>query len=301
MSVLVIGSANSDLIIQVDKLPKNGETVLGKNFTTVSGGKGANQAMAISRLGSTVTLIASIGKDNFGDALIKDYNDAGINTTLIHRPNFPSGVAMIYVAKNAENTIAVAPGSNGLLSEHHVYNSKIHFKSSNIILAQLEIPIETVVASAKIAKENNLQFILNPAPAKNLPSSLFPLIDIITPNQTETKILTGIDVVDKKSAVNAAKILYQFGVKNIVITLGEQGALHYNGGSVKMTPGYSVKAIDTTAAGDTFNGALAYALDKDKTMKEAIIFANKAAALSVTKLGAQSSIPNLEEVERFNP
>lgn len=301
MSILVIGSANTDLIIQVDTLPKPGQTILGKNFTTASGGKGANQAIAIARLGGKVAFLASIGKDAFGDALIKNYNDAAIDTTLIDRPDCPSGIAMIYVAKNAENTIAVAPGSNGLLSAKQICNASAHFTSTKIVLAQLEIPIESVLKSAKIAKENRARFILNPAPAQNLPAEIFPLIDTITPNQTEAKMLTGIDVIDEKSATHAACVLHKTGVNNVIITLGRQGALLYNSDSIKMIAGYPVKAIDTTAAGDTFNGALVYALDTGKTITEAIIFANKAAALSVTKFGAQPSIPTLKTVEAFNP
>ena len=301
MSILVIGSANTDLIIQVDTLPKPGQTILGKNFTTASGGKGANQAIAIARLGGKVAFLASIGKDAFGDALIKNCNDAAIDTTLIDRPNCPSGIAMIYVAKNAENTIAVAPGSNSLLSERQICNASAHFTSTKIVLAQLEIPIESVLKSAKIAKEKRARFILNPAPAQNLPAEIFRLIDTITPNQTEAKMLTGIDVVDEKSATHAACVLHKTGVNNVIITLGRQGALLYNSDSIKMIAGYPVKAIDTTAAGDTFNGALVYALDTGKTITEAIIFANKAAALSVTKFGAQPSIPTLKAVEAFNP
>jgi len=299
MSILVIGSANTDLIIQVDMLPKPGQTILGKNFNTASGGKGANQAMAVARLGGKVTFLASIGQDAFGDALIKNYNDAAIDATLIGRPSCPSGIAMIYVAKNAENTIAVAPESNGLLSAQHICNASVHFQSNKFVLTQLEIPIETVLESAKIAKEKHTRFILNPAPAQNLPAEIFPLIDTITPNQTEAKMLTGIDVVDEKSATHAARILHKTGVKNVIITLGRQGALLYNNDSIKIIPGYPVKAIDTTAAGDTFNGALVYALDKDKAMIEAIVFANKAAALSVTTFGAQPSIPTLKSVEAF--
>ena len=301
MSIMVIGSANTDLIIQVDTLPKPGQTVLGGKFVTASGGKGGNQAMAIARLGGKVTFLASIGRDNFGDALIQNYSDAAIDAALIHRPNCPSGIAMIYVAKNAENTIAVAPGSNRLLFSEHIRDAAIHFQSAKIVLAQLEIPIETVLKSANIAKENKAQFILNPAPAQNLPAAIFPLIDTITPNQTEARMLSGIDVVDQKSAIDAANVIHKTGVKNIIITLGSQGALLYNRDMIKMIPGYRVNAIDTTAAGDTFNGALAYALDEGKKMIDAIIFANKAAALSVTHLGAQSSIPTLKEVKAFTP
>ena len=301
MSIMVIGSANTDLIIQVDTLPKPGQTVLGGKFVTASGGKGGNQAIAVARLGGEIIFLASIGRDNFGDALIQNYSDAAIDTALIYRPNCPSGIAMIYVAKNAENTIAVAPGSNGLLSSEHIRDAATHFQSAKIVLAQLEIPIETVLESAKTAQKNHARFILNPAPAQNLPAAIFPLIDSITPNQTEAKMLSGIDVVDQKSAIDAAGIIHKTGVKNIIITLGSQGALLYNRDMIKMIPGYQVNAIDTTAAGDTFNGALAYALNKGKKMIDAIIFANKAAALSVTRLGAQSSIPTLKEVETFTP
>ena len=300
MTIIVIGSANTDLVMQVKSLPKAGETVLGDKFMQMSGGKGANQAVAIARCGVKVYLLASIGIDHFGDKLIENYKKCFIDTSLINRPAAASGVAMIYVAENGENSIAVSAGSNLLLSSKNIYELNSFFALSKYVIAQLEIPIDVVLTSARLAKQNNAIFVLNPAPAQALPKEIFSLIDIITPNQSEATILTGIDITDKCSAIAAAQALYKTGVKNVIITLGVRGALLYNNNYVKVIPGYSVKAIDTTAAGDTFNGALVYSLFCGNNIIESIIFANKAAALSVTRVGAQSSIPTVKEIEYFS-
>jgi ribokinase len=300
MSILVVGSANTDSVMQVKKMPKKGETILASKFLTVAGGKGANQAIAISRLGEEVYLLASIGKDNFGDKLIQSYNRSSINTELIYRPNCASGVAVIYVEEEGENSIAVSPGSNLFLSPDNIFGLERYFSLAKFVISQLEVPINTVLSSAIVAKRNRAKFILNPAPAQSLPREIFPLIDIITPNETEASILTGIDVVDESSAIAAAHVLYKTGVKNVIITLGGKGALLYNNTDVKIVSGYNVNPVDSTAAGDTFNGALVYSLYHKNSILDSIVFANKAAALSVMRIGAHSSIPNLQEVESFS-
>ena len=297
MSILVIGSANTDLIIQVENIPRPGETVLGGTFLTASGGKGANQAVAAARLGGRVRFIASISQDAFGKQLMQQYQQDDIDTSLIKHPDGPSGIAMIYVARNGQNSISVAPGSNALLNCQDIQTHANVFKDSRIVLTQLETPIETIHEAAKQAKNNDCIFILNPAPATKLPEDIYSLIDLITPNETEAQMLTGIPVTDIESAQKAAQSLYDKGVKTIIITLGEQGVYLFNKHHNCHIPTIKVKAVDTTAAGDTFNGALAYALSQEDSLISAIKFANQAASLSVTKLGAQTSIPSKEEIK----
>ncbi|WP_151194338.1 ribokinase [Cysteiniphilum sp. JM-1] len=296
MTIMVIGSANMDLIIQVEHIPSPGETILGGQFLTASGGKGANQAVASARLGSDVCFVSCVGEDSFGETLINNYRKDNINIKHIKRSSEPSGVAMIYVAQNGENSIAVAPGANALLIPQDLDKLTAQFAHSDIVLTQLETPIETIMRASELAKSNQCLFVLNPAPVQSLPDNLYPLIDIITPNETEAALLTGIEVTDESSALMAAKVLFNRGVGNVIITMGAQGAFFYDGNTAKLIPTHKVAAIDTTAAGDTFNGALVSALAQNNTLLEAIAFANKAAALSVTKLGAQSSIPYLDEI-----
>ncbi|WP_440615598.1 ribokinase [Cysteiniphilum sp. 6C5] len=299
MTIMVIGSANMDLIIQVEHIPTPGETILGGEFLTASGGKGANQAVAAARLGGDTHFIACIGEDSFGETLINNYCKDNINIKHIKRTTKASGVAMIYVAKNGENSISVAPGANALLTPQDLDKLTAQFAHSQIVLTQLETPIETIMRAAELAKSNQCLFVLNPAPAQSLPDTLYPLIDIITPNETEATLLTGIEVTDESSALTAAKVLFNRGVSNVIITMGAKGVFFYDGNNANLIPTHKVAAIDTTAAGDTFNGALVSALAQNNTMQDAIIFANKAAALSVTKLGAQTSIPYLDEVNHL--
>lgn len=299
MTIMVIGSANMDLIIQVEHIPVPGETILGGEFLTASGGKGANQAVAAARLGGDTSFVACIGEDSFGEQLISNYCKDNINIKHIKRSTKPSGVAMIYVAKNGENSISVAPGANALLTPQDLDKLTAQFAHSQIVLTQLETPIETIMRAGELAKNNQCLFVLNPAPAQSLPDTLYPLIDIITPNETEAALLTGIEVTDESSALTAAKVLFNRGVSNVIITMGAKGAFFYDGNISTLIPTHKVAAIDTTAAGDTFNGALVSALAQNNTLLDAIAFANKAAALSVTKLGAQTSIPYLDEVNHL--
>jgi ribokinase len=295
--IVVVGSSNTDMIIQLKRLPKPGETIVGGVFTTAAGGKGANQAVAAVRAGGDVTFICRIGSDMFGDTSLKGFvNDRLDISGIIRDEKEPSGVALIFVDEKGENSIAVAPGANGRLLPADIHKMKSLIAGADILLMQLEIPLETVEAAAKIAVENNVQIILNPAPAQHLSDSLLEKISIITPNETEAEILTGVSVNNETDAEKAAKVLMQKGVDTVIITLGSKGAFAFNKTFKEVIPSYKVKAVDTTAAGDVFNGALTVALSDGKNLKEAILFANAAAALSVTKLGAQPSAPYKNDI-----
>lgn len=298
--IVVVGSSNTDMIIQVDKIPVPGETVLGGKFSTAAGGKGANQAVAASRAGGDVTFIASIGNDALGDQALEGFRRNGINVDHIKRvEKAASGVALIFVAKNGENSIAVASGANAYLDPDDVVNSKSLISQAKILLMQLETPIETVNRAAQLAHEAGVKVVLNPAPAQKLDDELLKMISILTPNETETELLTNIKVKDIASASKAAEVLLGKGIDSVLITLGARGVFLANGKKQELIPGFKVEAVDTTAAGDVFNGALAVGLAENKLIDEAIQFANAAAALSVTKLGAQPSAHSREEIDSF--
>jgi ribokinase len=300
MSIVVVGSSNTDMIIKVPHLPKPGETILGGEFTKAAGGKGANQAVAAARAGGKVTFIAKVGDDIFGESAVTGFREDKINVDcVLNDPIAPSGVAQIFVAEDGENCIAVASGANANLSVEDIRSAVDKIQSSDILLTQLETPIETITEAVIIAKENKLIVVLNPAPAQPLPNNLLSLLSLITPNETEAELLTGIKVVDKASAALASEALKEKGVESVIITLGSKGAFVDNNGEQYIVSGFEVKAVDTTGAGDVFNGALTVALSEKKSFKEAVKFANAAAALSVTKLGAQPSIPNIDEIEKF--
>lgn len=298
--IVVVGSSNTDMIIQVDKIPVPGETVLGGKFSTAAGGKGANQAVAASRAGGDVTFIASIGNDALGDQALEGFRRNGINVDHIKRvEKAASGVALIFVGKNGENSIAVASGANAYLDPDDVVNSKSLISQAKILLMQLETPIETVNRAAQLAHEAGVKVVLNPAPAQKLDDELLKMISILTPNETETELLTNIKVKDIASASKAAEVLLGKGIDSVLITLGARGVFLANGKKQELIPGFKVEAVDTTAAGDVFNGALAVGLAENKLIDEAIQFANAAAALSVTKLGAQPSAHSREEIDSF--
>ncbi len=300
MSIVVVGSSNTDMIIKVPHLPKPGETILGGEFTKAAGGKGANQAVAAARSGGKVTFIAKVGDDIFGESAVAGFVEDNINVDCVLKDRVaPSGVAQIFVAEDGENSIAVASGANANLSVEDIRSSINKIQSAEILLTQLETPIDTITEAVKIAKENNLTVVLNPAPAQPLPNKLLSLLSVITPNETEAELLTGIKVVDEASAALASEALKKKGVETVIITLGSKGAFVDNNGEQYIVSGFEVKAVDTTGAGDVFNGALTVALSEEKSFKEAVKFANAAAALSVTKLGAQPSIPNINEIEKL--
>jgi ribokinase len=295
--ILVIGSTNTDMVVKTDHLPAPGETILGGEFLMNPGGKGANQAVAAARLGGRVCFVSKTGSDIFGKQAIQNFENEGIDTTyLLTDSKKPSGVAMIAVDKNAENCIVVAPGANMNLTESDIGVALSKIKESEIVLLQLEIPISTVEYAARIASEKKARVILNPAPATKLSAGLLKCITIITPNETEAGLLTGIKVTDENSAKKAALVLREKGVEIIIITRGSEGSFIYSDSVCKQVPAPKVKAIDTTAAGDTFNGALCVAIANGFDIEKAVVFANKAASVAVTRLGAQSSAPYKNEV-----
>ena len=297
-AIVVIGSSNTDMVIQTDHIPVPGETILGGKFFMNPGGKGANQAVAAARLGGNVIFICKTGNDVFGQQSTELFKKENINTSyLLSDTVHPSGVALITVDKHGENTIAVASGSNGHLFPEDLKAAENIISQAAFVLIQLEIPLETVEHVASLAKAKNVRLILNPAPARELPDTLLKKISIITPNETEAEKLTGIAVTDKASAEKAAKILNRKGIKTVILTRGAEGAMIVQDETVTSIPSLAVDAVDTTAAGDVFNGALAVALAEGKDLVAAITFACRAAAISVTRLGAQASAPYRSELD----
>ena len=295
--ILVVGSCNTDMVIKSDRLPTPGETVIGGTFLMNPGGKGANQAVAAARQGGLVTFIAKTGNDVFGKQSIELYNSEGINTDLIlSDPNNPSGVALIMVNSNGENCITVASGSNANLTPKDIEKFKSHIDKADLILMQLEIPIETVEYVSELALERQTPVILNPAPARSLPEKLIKGLFLITPNETEAEILSGVKVNSYEKAKEAADIISGKGVSNVVITMGALGAFVKEGDTYNMIPAVKVVAVDTTAAGDCFNGTLCVGLSEGKTITESVKLAVKASGLCVQKMGAQSSIPYKKEL-----
>lgn len=300
--ILVVGSSNTDLIIKVPEIPRPGETLIGGEFQTFQGGKGANQAVAAARGGGDVVFIASVGNDNYAADSIKGYKLDNINTENIKIcKNSPSGIAMITIADSGENAITVASGANAELKPEDLDEAEEAFHEADYMLVQLETPLDTVQKAVEICAEFETKVILNPAPATELPDVIISKIDIITPNEREAERLTGVVVKEEEDASKAAEVLHKRGIDTVIITLGSQGAFLSDRitGVSKTVPGFKVEATDTTAAGDVFNGQLAVALAEGLALEDAIRQAHAAAALSVQKLGAQSSIPRREETDYF--
>jgi ribokinase len=298
--ITVIGSCNTDMVIKSDRLPVPGETVLGGIFMMNPGGKGANQAVAIARLGGEVSFISKTGNDIFGRQSIELYHSEGINTDHIFSdPDNPSGVALISVDAVGENYILVAPGANGTLSVKDIEKARTKIEDADLLLMQLEIPMETVEYAAEIANAKGVKVILNPAPAQALSEKLFKYLYIVTPNKTEAELLTGIKVEDWQSARKASDCISDKGVDIVIITLGSKGAFVKESGQYYEIEAEKVKAVDTTAAGDTFSGALCVGLSKGMSVVDAVKMACKASAITVTRMGAQASIPYRKEVERW--
>ena len=295
--ILVIGSSNTDMTAKTQELPRPGETVLGGVFTMGAGGKGANQAVAAQRLGGDVQFICKVGRDMFGDNAIAQYQKEGLDTSGILRSDLPSGVALIYVDSHAENCIVVASGANGDLSEADIETSAKAIRDCGILLLQLESPIPSVLKAARMAHEAGAKVVLNPAPACPLPDEIFQYIDLFIPNETELAKFSGLSVEDVAGAEKAAAVMQAKGVGKLIVTMGSKGALLCEGGPSVFVPAHKVKAVDTTAAGDTFCGALCVALSEGKGLREAAEFACAASALTVQKMGAQSSIPYRHEIK----
>jgi ribokinase len=297
--IMVIGSLNMDMVIHSNKIPMVGETVLGGEFLMVPGGKGANQAVAAARLGGDVTMVGCIGNDSFGKDLLRNLSTNHVNVDPVKiLDDVSTGVAMITV-KDGDNSIIVAPGANSRLSTEYVKELEEMIKNSSILVLQLEIPLETVQNSIEIAHQHGVRVLLNPAPAIRLDDDFLSKIDIITPNESEAEILTGRPIDSIEDAKSAVVYLKKKGVKQVIITLGHKGVVYNNGDQISHKPGRKVETVDTTAAGDAFTGSLAYAFSNDKDIEEAIDLAVMVGALTVTKKGAQTSIPYMREVIQF--
>lgn len=301
--VVVVGSSNTDMILQLKSIPRPGETLLGGKFSTAPGGKGANQAVAAARAASSktgVTFIAKVGKDSFGDQAITGFKKDKINVdTILRDAKEPSGVALIFVSDDGKNSIGVASGANGALTPADIKKNAKCIESAGFVVMQLETPLETIEFVADIADKAGVPVILNPAPVQTLSAKLLKKITILTPNETEAEALTGIEVKDEKMAKEAADILHEKGVPVVIITMGHKGAYVSAPEGSTFVPAFKVKAVDSTAAGDVFNGALAVALNEEKGLMDAVRFASAAAAISVTSLGAQPSIPKRTQILKF--
>ena len=298
--VVVIGSYNTDMTIKTKKIPSPGETVIGGFFSTGGGGKGANQAIAAARVGADVSFVARVGDDLLGKEAIKRLNEERINTSYVIRDSeVPTGVAFIVVDENAENSIVVASGANARLSTDDIETVNNEISSADIVLVQLESPIESVYAGIKKAHEMGATVILNPAPAQELAKHIFQYIDIITPNVVEAEMLTGIKVTDVKSLHMIVNRFFDFGIKNVIITLGSKGYFAGFQNIMEIIPAFKVTPIDTTGAGDVFSGSLAAFLAEGMTIESAARMANAAASISVTRMGAQNAAPKRVEIEKY--
>ena len=300
MRLVVVGSSNMDLVISLPRIPAVGETVLGGKSKMVFGGKGANQAVASLRSGGDVAFIAKVGNDLFGNNMKNHFEKEGFNIEhILTDDSEPTGIAQIFVSEKGENSIAVAPGANMKLLPADIEPFKDLIIASRVVLLQLETPLETVEYIVDMAFQNNVKLILNPAPARMLDKELLKKVWLITPNETEASLLTGIQVADKSSAKKAADLLLNLGVGNVIITLGENGSLLCNEKGAVYFSSYTVNTVDTTGAGDVFNGTLATAITNGAPLEDAIDFAAAAAAISVSREGAQPSIPTLVEIDSF--
>ena len=299
-TIAVVGSSNMDLVVKSKRIPVTGETILGGDFIMVPGGKGANQAVAAAKLGAQVFFIAKLGDDIFGLQSLNNFKKEGVNTKyVLQTQEAPSGVALIMVDDEGNNVIVVAPGANHKLMPEDVKEAEADIASSGALVAQLEVPIETIEFAAGLANKSKVPFILDPAPAQKLSPELLNMVDVLTPNETEAQILTGIEVKDQKSAEAAAQKLLECGVKKVVLTMGASGYLSAGKEGTEFVAARKVTAADSTAAGDAFTGSLAVGLAKGQTLFQAALFANNVAAVSVTRMGAQPSMPTVEEIDRF--
>ncbi len=300
-TIVVIGSSNTDMVVRTSKFPAPGETIMGGAFFMFSGGKGANQAVAAARMGGSVVFIGKTGDDIFGHRAMEELRKEGIDTQFTSKEaGKASGTAMILVDEKGENEIVVAPGANDSLAAADIAKAAQLLHAGNVVLLQLEIPLDTVLYAAQTAFAAGAKVILNPAPARPLPAALFTCLYLITPNETEAELLTGVTITDRYSAKSAAEVLLKAGVQQVIITMGAQGTFFTDGKIELMIASPRVQAVDTTAAGDVFNGVLATAITGPVDWPAAIALACRAAALSVTRMGAQASMPYRQEVTEWN-
>jgi ribokinase len=300
--IVVVGSSNTDMIIKAERIPAPGETVVGGTFATAPGGKGANQAVAAARAGGDVVFVARVGDDMLGAQAVEGYAQEGIDVSFIQKdPELATGVALIMVDSTGDNSISVASGANFALTPADVDRAEEAIKSAKMVVFQLESPLETIQHAAQIAKAAGVPVLLDPAPAPSepLPQELLECVAVVKPNETEAARLTGIEVTDEATARQAAEKLLELGVETAIVTRGVAGSfVATKDGVRKSAPAMRVDAVDATAAGDAYSGALAVALAEGRSLDDAVAFASKAAALSVQKLGAQPSLPTREEIER---
>ena len=296
--ILVIGSLNMDSVIETEHLPKAGETISGKSITENPGGKGANQAYAIGKLGGNVSMIGAVGADNFGTVLKQNLSSVNVDVSgLAELDQVPTGQAFITVDSSAENSIIIISGANGCVTKEVVRQNLALLEQCDIVVMQLEIPIETVQYAKDLAVSMGKTVILDPAPAvPDLPDSFWQGINYIKPNETELSILTGCTPTDQDSLIACARKMQNKGVKNVIVTLGEKGCLLVQQENVQFFPAFKVKAVDTTAAGDSFTAAFALALSQNKSCQEAVVLGQQVSAIAVTRRGAQNSIPTMAEV-----
>lgn len=296
MTIVVFGSINMDLVVRTPRLPAPGETLTGHTFFTAPGGKGANQAVACARLGALTRMVGRVGNDLFGEQLRISLRSAGVLDDDVLTTPGPSGVALIAVDDAAENTIVIVPGANGAVSSEDIPRLEQALDGARVLLLQLETPLATVMAAARAARARGVTVILDPAPALPLPDELYALADMLTPNESEAAALTGIPVHDEQSAAAAARALLARGARTVIIKLGARGALVADANGARLWPAFTVTPVDTVAAGDAFNGGLAVALSEGRPFEEAIRWGLAAGALSVTKPGAQPSMPDRREL-----
>lgn len=298
--LVVLGSINADHVLNIEKFPRPGETVLGKQYNLTFGGKGANQAVAAGRSGANITFIACVGSDDIGERICQQLVADRINTQPIEFiANSTTGVALIFVNAEGENVIGIDAGANAAVTPDYLHRYQQIVIDADVLLMQLESPLETVIAAAKLAKQHHTKVFLNPAPARELPDELLAMVDTITPNETEAQYLTGVEINNDADAAYAATLLHHKGISRVIITLGSRGVWLSENGNGKLVPSFKVKAVDTIAAGDTFNGALVTALLEGKNISDAVCFAHAAAAIAVTRHGAQSSVPWRVDIDAF--
>jgi len=297
--IVVVGSMNMDLVIRSPRIPKPGETIVGGDLVTVPGGKGANQAVAAARLGAQVAMVGRVGKDDFGQKLLNNLTASGVDCrAVIQDASVATGVALIMVDDAGENSIVVSLGANMRLSPEDVEAAEPIIAAAQLLLLQLESPLESVIRAARLARAHGLRVILNPAPAQPAPKALMELVDVLVPNQHEAAMMSGMTPVNEPyQAAVAARALQSMGIDQVVITLGERGALLASGRTATLFPAFPITAVDTTAAGDAFVAGLSVALAEGQPLEEAVWWGNAAGALAATQLGAQTSLPTRQSLE----